>query len=131
MLLESEPQSLLLEDLLAEQGIVQQVRHETVGRAQIGARLDGAADDRADAVEPSAAVERDLRQLVRGHVLRDDAAIVEAIVLVEPPAAVVQQPVLAFGNSTGDASMAEYVICNDAPDDDAKAKCEALGAAIA
>ncbi len=26
---------------------------------------------------------------------------------------------------------AEYVICNDAPDDDAKAKCEALGAAIA
>ena len=26
---------------------------------------------------------------------------------------------------------ADYVICNDAPDDDAKAKCEALGAALA
>ena len=37
----------------------------------------------------------------------------------------------ADAESSGISLAADFVICNDAPDDDAKAKCEALGAAIA
>ena len=37
----------------------------------------------------------------------------------------------ADAEGAGIMLAADFVICNDAPDDDAKAKCEALGAAIA
>src|SRR6185369_11402047 len=92
--MQAKPHAVFFEYFLAENRVVTEIDPQPVGRPHVGFEIERAADHRGDAVEARARVETRLSQLVGRHPRGLKTGIIEPVLRMQPPLAVIQQPAL-------------------------------------